>query len=667
MSHRRYSPWWALLTLGMLLLLRALDPAFIESIRLRYFDTLITSSPTVTAPIHTIQIDEATIAHYGTYPLDRRVLAEKIQDLYHHGAGVVVSTLLFSERDPSGGDDSLAQILNQYSVILVNTPSPTPKNTPRPPGNVILNPEYLDHLVTYPGLISNLPLLELAAIGVGTIQTLPEVDGVVRRIPLVAQSRGMLYPSLPLETLRVLAQDSTIQVKLFEGGIEKLRIPQFGPIVTDALGRIWIDWRYQAQSHSFLDPLPNFDGAIVIVGVTATGVSNPVPTSRGAVWPQDVQAAVMATLIDGSSLTRPDWATGLELIILGLGGLVIMIVSRWTYVGVGLTASLIFGVPFLTYGLYQQDKWLLDATMTDAGWILVALHVYGVKFLAEFFQKQQIKKQFGTYLSPAMVEKLQENPALLRLGGERRELSIMFTDVRGFTTISEHYGENVEGLTQIMNRYMTVMTTPILAQQGTLDKYIGDAQMAFWNAPLDDSDHAYHAVETAQLMLKELQRFNEDIAKEGIPAFGMGIGINTGAVIVGNMGSTQRFDYTCLGDTVNLASRLEGQSKSYGVKLILGPQTAAAVKGRLGVTELDCLAVKGKTQGVKIYTLSDSDEVHQEFLAYYYQGEWKKALHLAEVLSQANLVLHEYYRIMVNRLQEGCPKNWAGVYSAKSK
>ena len=209
------------------------------------------------------------------------------------------------------------------------------------------------------------------------------------------------------------------------------------------------------------------------------------------------------------------------------------------------------------------------------------MHVFTVKFITELMQKLQIKKQFGTYLSPALVEKLQKNPELLRLGGESRELSIMFTDVRGFTGISEHYGKDVQGLTQIMNRYMTAMTAKILENQGTLDKYIGDAQMAFWNAPLDDAEHAKNAVRTGLAMLKDLDKFNEEIAKEGVPAFGMGLGINTDTVVVGNMGSSQRFDYTCLGDGVNLASRLEGQSKPYGVKIVLGPKTAEQVREEL--------------------------------------------------------------------------------------
>jgi adenylate cyclase len=312
----------------------------------------------------------------------------------------------------------------------------------------------------------------------------------------------------------------------------------------------------------------------------------------------------------------------------------------------------------------------------------VLLHSYGVKFVSEYLAKQQIKKQFGTYLSPAMVEKLQKNPELLQLGGESRELSIMFTDVRGFTSISEHYGKDVQGLTKIMNRYMTAMTAKIIENQGTLDKYIGDAQMAFWNAPLDDADHAKNAVRTGLQMMGSLDAFNREVTAEGIPAFGMGLGINTDTVVVGNMGSDQRFDYTCLGDGVNLAARLEGQSKPYGVKIVLGPKTAQLVKDEYYVLELDCIAVKGKTEGVHIYTvLGRLDEVsadhadhqmHNAMLALYRKQKFDQAIKMCDELKgRFNGEMDHYYDAWTERCEEmkhaGLPQDWDGVFRATSK
>jgi adenylate cyclase len=319
---------------------------------------------------------------------------------------------------------------------------------------------------------------------------------------------------------------------------------------------------------------------------------------------------------------------------------------------------------------------LLDVTYNVFAVALIYIHLFTAKYISEYLQKMQIKKQFGTYLSPAMVEKLQQNPELLKLGGDSRELSIMFTDVRGFTTISEHYGEDVQGLTKIMNRYMTAMTKRIIENQGTLDKYIGDAQMAFWNAPLDDPDHAKNAVRTALDMLKDLEAFNAEIKEDGIPAFGMGLGINTATVVVGNMGSDQRFDYTCLGDGVNLASRLEGQSKPYGVKLVIGPQTADMVRDVYQVVELDLIAVKGKTEPARIFTvLTEHDAIgekqHQKFLDLYRTGKWDMASKFANDLKQCwNGELNAYYDMMKQRIEDlkfEDPWQWDGVYRATSK
>jgi adenylate cyclase len=329
---------------------------------------------------------------------------------------------------------------------------------------------------------------------------------------------------------------------------------------------------------------------------------------------------------------------------------------------------------FVSTLLFKHTSFLIDSLYPIISLVIIYTHVFTVKFITELNAKLQIKKQFGTYLSPALVEKLQKNPELLQLGGDSRELSIMFTDVRGFTTISEHYGKDVQGLTKIMNRYMTAMTAKIIENNGTLDKYIGDAQMAFWNAPLDEPNHAKMALKTALEMMESLDAFNKEIQEEGIPAFGMGLGINTGTVVVGNMGSSQRFDYTCLGDPVNLASRLEGQSKPYGVKIILGALTAEQVEDEYPVVELDTIAVKGKTEGVKIFTPCVCQEehykLHKKYLKAYYDGNWEEggAIFLAERLSiEGPPDLRQYYKNMVERMKEGKPENWDGTYRATSK
>ena len=350
---------------------------------------------------------------------------------------------------------------------------------------------------------------------------------------------------------------------------------------TDANGRVWINFKYNFDSISFTDKdWSKVKGKIVVIALTAEGLANTVATPVGISQGYEVSMQTLQMLVDGNRIERK---AEFDLYELGAGlilGLLLVISAAYMgYLVNGILILALLCAPSITgFYLFTHYGFLIDYTWPILAVLLPWVGAIFFRFVMEFKLKQQIKKQFGTYLSPALVEKLQKNPGLLKLGGDERELSIMFTDVRGFTTISEHYGKNVQGLTIIMNRYMTAMTQAILDNDGTLDKYIGDAQMAFWNAPLDDPKHAHNAVKTAMAMLKRLDSFNEEISKEGVPPFGMGLGINTGSVVVGNMGSTQRFDYTCLGDHVNLASRLEGQSKPYGVRIILGPETARHVK-----------------------------------------------------------------------------------------
>jgi adenylate cyclase len=575
---------------------------------------------------------------------------------------------MMPEKDRLGGDAALTLELEDHPVVLTNMPALINKNKARKPGSAVIGSDNLDRIINYPGLIANIPALENAAAGVGIANTLPEIDGVNRRLPLFVGSNGNLYPSLSLEVLRLLAGDSTFQVKLNANGVEKMRIPSFNVINTDSLGRIWIDLSQRSNAVSAVKLPGDFNKGIVIVGTTAAGISNPVPTALGAVYPQDIQAAVIGTLSNGINIQRPDWADGAEILGLVLLSIIAILLTRWTY-GFIAVIALISGVYFGSRYLFQGYSFLLDASFPIIGLVLVYVHSYTVKFLSELKQKLQIKKQFGTYLSPAMVERLQKNPELLKLGGETRELSIMFTDVRGFTTISEHYGKDVQGLTKIMNRYMTAMTGKIIENNGTLDKYIGDAQMAFWNAPLDDKDHAINAVRTGLAMLGDLDAFNAEIASEGVPPFGMGLGINTADVVVGNMGSSQRFDYTCLGDGVNLASRLEGQSKNYGVLMVLGQRTAELVKDAYPVVEMDTIAVKGKNEGVKVYTIGKTVAyMHDEFLKEYYRGNWKDAERWARMMvNNDDVTIKEYYVKMIERLQEGLPTNWDGTYRATSK
>ena len=675
------SPWTALITLTLVIGLRMADPAFVESVRLRYFDTLVTSKATEVIGVSVVNIDESALEKYGQYPFPRNIYGSIIQDLYRRNAGLVVFNILTPDPDRMGRDLEYATALRRYPTVLPSVGAQQTRNQPRQPGSVVIGP-YANQIVEYPGIIANVPAVEMAAAGIGITNTFPEIDGVVRRMPLLISSGGRLYPSLAMETLRVAAGDSTFQVKLNENGIEKMRIPKFGPVTTDSLSRVWIDWSLVPETHSLTNLPMDFDGDIVIVGVSAAGLANPVATSRGEMLPQELQASVIGTIIanqDHPAITRPDWAEGAEVITLVVLSLISLFLSRWTYVGIITSSFFLIGIVPVGHYIFNTYHMLTDATLVMGGLVVVLLHSWGVKFVSEFLQKQQIRKQFGTYLSPDLVAQLQRQPELLVLGGESKELSIMFTDVRGFTTISEHYGKDVQGLTRIMNRYMTAMTKKILENKGTLDKYIGDAQMGFWNAPLDNGQHAKDAVKTALQMMESLNEFNREITTEGVPPFGMGLGINTGTVVVGNMGSDQRFDYTCMGDSVNLASRLEGQSKPYGVGIVLGSRTAELVRDEYPVVELDKIAVKGKKEGVNIFTVlqnskfnSQDQEIHDTMLSLYREQKFDSAIKFCHTLKGCfNGELDHYYELWEQRCEDmkkvKLPADWDGTFIANSK
>ena len=676
------SQWAVAISVCLLLILYAVNPSPIQTLQLKTFDYFINAlDKKESEEIVIVNFGEKTVKQFGQWPFDRRDIAKTIDKLKENGAAVIVAPILFSEKDRAGGDSELAKTLD--GVILAQTPT-TQNSKPdsvRRGFSAIGPVDPKLFVYRWAGGLRPLDQYAEAASGVGVVATVPELDGVVRRMPLLVNIASGLYPSIPLETIRVAAGDPSFQVKTNEGGIEAVRVPAFPAISTDERGRIWLAWNTKFKTLEATDINVRVKDKIVILGLTIEGVGGIIATPIGEKWAHEIQAQALQTLIDGTSISRSSTARIVEGILLTLLlGICLYIVPRLTVVmTVPFYLILISGVSFGSYYLFKTNLQLWDPSYIILAGSIVYGHLVFNNFAREFRLKQQIKKQFGTYLSPALVEKLQKNPELLRLGGETRELSIMFTDVRGFTTISEHYGSDVQGLTQIMNRYMTAMTAKIIQNEGTLDKYIGDAQMAFWNAPLDDEMHARHAVKTALEMLGDLERFNKEIATEGVPPFGMGLGINTGSVVVGNMGSSQRFDYTCLGDTVNLASRLEGQSKPYHVKMVIGPKTYEYVKDEYLCLEIDCLAVKGKSEGVKIYTIVEKNGLniafsrsHADFLQYYREQNWDKAIEYIPYLDKAfEGDMTEYYQMMRERIEDykmnTLPKDWDGVFRTNSK
>ena len=681
------SPWTALLTLVLILSIRIADPVFVESVRLRYFDQLIVNQPAVDIPVHTVNIDEASLDKYGQFPFPRDIYATIIKDLYARDAGLVVFNILMPEADRFKQDQTLARTMLGLPVVLPTLGHTAQKNKSFGSPVQVVGKDPEGKVVEYPGLISNVPALEEVAAGVGIVNTFPEVDGVMRRMPLVIASQGNLHPSLALETLRVAAKDPRVQVKIGEQGVEALRVPKFGRINTDELGRIWVDWSKKPTEHSLVTLPKSFDGAIVIVGVSAAGLANPVATARGEVWPHDAQASVIGTMITQTNIQRPGYADDLEIAAILAAGLLLLFLTRWTYVGLAAVIVLVgSGIAGSIYA-YSNLLFLFDATAFAVGTTLVALHAYGIKFVSEFLQKSAIKKQFGSYVNPVIVERLQRDPSFIKLGGEKKELTVMMSDMRNFTGLGETYGDDVVAFTHTMNRYMTAIAEPILRNNGCLIKFIGDASLHVHGAPIQeeqDPDHILAGIRTGLEMIHAVELFNIELEKEGKPKVGCGIGINTGPTLIGNIGSKDRFGYDVLGDSVSLTARLEGQTKNYGVLIIISEATQSRVGDAYFTLPLDCIAVKGKNIGVNIFTVfynpdenvteawHSAREHHELMLQYYREQQWDKAITMCQELTgEFYGNMDHYYELWIERIAEmrsrDLPTDWDGTYRATSK
>lgn len=674
-------------TLSIVVLVRVFDPAFVESVRLRYFDQLITGQSATDVPVHVVNIDEGSLDKYGQFPFPRDIYANIIRSLYERDAGLVVFNILMPESDRFRQDGALAQILKQYPVVLPAVGHTQDKNIPRVPGVSIIGTSPAGLVAEYPGIISSVGLLNNNAAGVGIANTFPEIDGVVRRMPLVIYSNKKLHPSLALETLRVAADDPSFQIKIGESGVEALRVPKFGKIATDDIGRVWIDWRAVPKEHSLVDLPKSFNNEIVVVGLSAAGLANPVATARGEVWPHYAQSVVLGTMLNKSNIHRPNYADQFELIAILLSGLVLLFLTRWIYAGLASVIVIVAGGAYGSHFVFVNYLWLFDITAFVTATILVALHAYGIKFVSEFLQKSQIKRQFGSYVNPVIVERLQKDPSFIKLGGEKRDLSIIMSDMRNFTGLGETYGDDVVAFTNTMNRYMTAIAEPILRNNGCLIKFIGDASLHVHGAPIQeaqDPDHVLAAVRTGLEMLHAVELFNIELAKENKPSVGCGLGINTGPTLIGNIGSKDRFGYDVLGDSVSLTARLEGQTKNYGVLIIISEFTQARTGDAYFTIPLDCIAVKGKTIGVNIFTVFynpdatvaadwiSAREHHELMLQYYRAQQWDKAIALCQKLTgEFDSKMDHYYELWIERIAEmrtrDLPADWSGTYRATSK
>jgi adenylate cyclase len=678
----KYFAHWAtaFLTVFVISFFHYSDNFVVQTLRLKSFDLLQqTDEGIVSKDIGIVTIDEAAIEKYGQWPWKREVLSDIIWKLREAGAGIIVLPILFSEDDRLGGDMALAEALAGNGVIIAQTGSLQANKNAVPRGIAKIG-DPLPYLFEWPGMLGPIPLLGDNADGVGVLNTAPEIDGVVRRVPLIMRVGNETYPSIAIEVIRLATGAPSYQVKANEGGVEKVRVPGYPIVSTDPNGQIWLRWNkwFTEVSAADQDQFFTFEGKTVIIGITAEGLGGLIASPTGPQYNYMPSAVTLQTVIDGDQIQRPFWADLAELsttLIVSLTIIVIAVLAPYWLVG-GAILLLGGGLVYGAFYAWQNYLYLLDVSMPLLALLLVGLHATFNRFVKEFQLKQQIKKQFEHYLAPAMVKKLQQNPSLLKLGGDTRELTIMFTDIRGFTPISEQYKTDPQGLTKLINRYMTPMTDIVMSNDGTIDKYIGDALMAFWNAPLDVPEQKHLATLTAVQMLERLDELNKELESEGLLPLHIGVGINTGSVVVGNMGSSQRFDYSVLGDAVNLAARLEGQSKAYGLAFLIGEDAVDESTDFIYV-ELDTIAVKGKTEGIRIFTIVMKnpelydDEKHNKFLSLYRQGKFTDANDVAKELHlSCSDELKKYYQIMIDRCYEMAdnpPENWDGVYVATTK
>ena len=588
----------ALVVLAIFLSLRVFDPWPVETVRLKAFDSLFSlGDPVISEYLATYDIDEDALAEKGQWPWPRQDLAKLNDELLAAGAAAVVYTVLFPEADRFGGDQEFAESMQRLPTFLSAAAT---TDTTRQEGwhiGVATMGPVLERALGYPGILPNVPILQESAAGTGVVNTAPEVDGLVRRVPMLVRVGEALYPALGLDVLRGLAGDPSYQAKAGEAGIQAVRVPSFKTVQTDSVGRVWINWNTEIPT--------DIEGRVVLVGVTAAGITPLVPTPKGLMHPHRIQGALFETLLQGTAPIRPDWALAAELLaILVLGLCVAVISQRFPVPWVSIT---VVGLSAATAGAsvlaYTRFNFLIDAAFP----VLTLLGVGGTgvaqRMIAEYRLKLQIRGQFGTYVSPDLVKQLENDPSLLRLGGETKTMTFLFCDIVGFTPISEKLQEDPQKLVGLINRLLTQLTDCVLSHGGTVDKFMGDCIMAFWGAPMECEDHAQRAMLASKDMLMLLDDLNSQLDAEDLPHLNVGVGINTGPCVVGNMGSEARFDYSVLGDAVNTASRLEGQTRNYDDWILIGENTAAIEPD--WVQYVDAIRVKGKSEPLNVYTLKD--------------------------------------------------------------
>ena len=565
-----------------------------EMIKLRAFDYML-EPPQASPYFAVVNITEANVAAEGGYPLPRARLAEIQTELMNAGALGVGWVMSFPQPDRMGGDQVFADTINRWPSVTAMFETDN-SLYPDPVGTVMIgNPT---GGIQVSGVQQNIPLLRN---GQGIVSAPVDVDGLLRRMPLLMRTPDGWVPSFATQVIKVLAGSDTYIIRFNENGVQEIATKGIPPAATDSMGRRWISWVVPHETS--LDDLSSIAGRFVFVGVTAKGVMPQIATPAGLLYPHQIQAAVAESIINQNAPKIPDFAIFVEICVLLLG--IALVWACVTFSGVTLGVCLAFSIMTTTAlsGAYSVAQGIL----IDASWALISEFItasvaFYFNFAQQYKLRQQIKSQFEHYLDPRQVAELQKDPEKLELGGAKYYATFLFTDVRGFTSLSEKLAP--EDVTYVMNRALTVQSDAVKKNQGLVDKYIGDAMMAFWNAPLPIDQHEKLAIQCAKDIEAGMVQLNNELTADNKPNIQIGIGINSGEAIIGNMGSVTRFDYTAIGDAVNTAARLESATKAEGVSLLVGSTTAHAVQD--GLKYHNDINVKGKEQGLKVYTWASS-------------------------------------------------------------
>ena len=716
-----------------LLALRVWDPIPLEILRLKIFDLYQVAMPREASPqpLAIVDIDEESLAEVGQWPWPRTDVARMIDSLRAAGAAAVGFDVVFAEPDRTSpgryadflgdvdpaviealralpsNDEVFADSLRQTRLVLGQSgyhrrlEGGPPPDLPKIPLAVI-GEDPTPYLFHFPALVRNTPVLEQAAPGRAIFNLVPGRDGLVRRIPAFVVAEGQIVPSLALEMLRLATGGNAFAIKTDEAGVSAFVVGGV-EVPTDRHGRIWM---YYAESRRDLYvsardllkgrvPPERLAGRLVLIGTSAAGLfdikATPVHDRIPGV---EIHAQMLEMILSGQLLLRPHYALGAELFVLAAVGL--LMIALVPVFGAALTMLLgalaAAALLLASWVLFTGEGLLIDVAYPLVGSAAVYTLLVFTNYLREEGRRQRVRSAFRQYLSPTLVDQLANDPGRLVLGGETREMTVLFSDVRGFTAISERLQDRPQELTRLMNRLLTPLTAEIMGRGGTIDKYMGDAVMAFWNAPLSDEDHAMNACDAALAMLQAVDRLNERLRREAGEGSGetmrlkVGIGINTGLCVVGNMGSEQRFDYSVLGDAVNLASRLEGQCKTYGADIILGETTASAIGPRAAYMELDLIRVKGKSEPQRIFALlggapaAEGSETQKtvsgiwDLLTAYRFQDWEAASRQIGALESRTLPhfdLAGFLALYRGRIEafrrHPPPRNWDGVYTAETK